>query len=210
MKKRLILWSIVVCISVLVVGIWVGLSVTKKYKVDVISSGTEDAILSGSGYYRIGDEVELVAGEVEGYKFCYWIFNDTAVSDANPYKFKLNYETKGIYIAVYQGEYSITIGECKNGRISVSDSTANENDEVIVNVEPAQFYELSSLYYTYDGTNTRINKIDGVYKFFMPGYNIVINAVFVKKQKLEFFDQNMLYYFLKKLLFLPSHCHIHT
>lgn len=191
MKKYLGLGAIAICIIALIFGFSAVITSLKEYKVGATTE-TQGAVITGSGYYKMGQEVELFAGEVDGCDFRYWVLNDTAVSNSNPYKFKLTKETKGLYTAVYAKPYLITIGQFSNGVVNVADTEVFENDEIIVSVQSAEHYELKSLSYTLDEQQIEIHKFNGEYRFYMPPADIVINAEFAKKQnniEYEYDDQ---------------------
>ena len=84
-----------------------------------------------------------------------------------------------LFKKVETGDYTITVDDAiEHGTVTASRSSANENDQVVVNITPDAGYELASL--TVDGTNVTSIVSDNSYSFNMPAHNVTITATFSK------------------------------
>ena len=179
MNKRIIAGLVVggVAVAGAAVGIGIGLS-PQMYEVK-IESEQEEARFDGSGKYKIGQQVELLAEAPEGYEFAYWLFNDTAVSEENPYIFKLTKENFGTYTAVFSKQLSVTVDQgISHGQVSSSVEKTIAGKEVTVTVTPDEHYRLSKLYYEVADDENEYNINMQTFKFDMPEKDVIIHAEF--------------------------------
>ena len=179
MNKRIIAGLVVggVAVAGAAVGIGIGLS-PQMYEVK-IESEQEEARFDGSGKYKIGQQVELLAEAPEGYEFAYWLFNDTAVSEENPYIFKLTKENFGTYTAVFSKQLSVTVDQgISHGQVSSSVEKTIAGKEVTVTVTPDEHYRLSKLYYEVADDENEYNISMQTFKFNMPEKDVIIHAEF--------------------------------
>lgn len=179
MNKRIIAGLVVggVAVAGAAVGIGIGLS-PQMYEVK-IESEQEEARFDGSGKYKIGQQVELLAEAPEGYEFAYWLFNDTAVSEENPYIFKLTKENFGTYTAVFSKQLSVTVDQgISHGQVSSSVEKTIAGKEVTVTVTPDEHYRLSKLYYEVADDENEYNINMQTFKFNMPEKDVIIHAEF--------------------------------
>ena len=181
MSKKIIAGVIIgsIAIAGAATGIGVGYSHGKnKYEVNIVSE-LESAEFDGAGKYKIGQEVELSAKDVEGYRFVYWDLPNREISRENPYKFTLTTANYGTYTAVYEKEYTITVGQYENGTVTSDRPVAIVGEEVELIVAPEDNYYLSNISYTTSSGTTTIEYSNG-YKFLMPEDDVTINATFAQ------------------------------
>ena len=181
MSKKIIAGVIIgsIAIAGAATGIGVGYSHGRnKYEVNIVSE-LESAEFDGAGKYKIGQEVELSAKDVEGYRFVYWDLPNGQISRENPYKFTLTTANYGTYTAVYEKEYTITVGQYENGTVTSDRPVAIVGEEVELIVAPEDNYYLSNISYTTSSGTTTIEYSNG-YKFLMPEDDVTINATFAQ------------------------------
>lgn len=181
MNKRIIAGLVVggVAVAGTAVGVGIGLS-PQMYEVK-IESAQEEARFDGSGKYKIGQQVELVAEAPEGYEFGYWLFNEEKVSEENPYTFKLSKENFGTYTAVFYKQLSITIDQgISHGQVSASVAKTTAGKEVTLTVTPDEHYALSKLYYEVADDENEYDINMQTFKFDMPEKDVTIHAEFVE------------------------------
>ena len=181
MNKGLIAGIVVggVAVAGAATGLGVGLANnTAEYQVNIVSE-LESAEFEGNGTYQIGDQVELSAQDVEGYRFVYWSLPNGEISRENPYKFTLTNANYGTYTAVYEKEYTITVGEFSNGEITSDRPVAITGEEVTLTVTPDENYHVSNISYTTSSGTTTIEYSNG-YKFLMPAEDVEITATFAQ------------------------------
>ena len=181
MNKGLIAGIVVggVAVAGAATGLGVGLANnTAEYQVNIVSE-LESAEFEGNGTYQIGDQVELSAQDVEGYRFVYWSLPNGEISRENPYKFTLTNANYGTYTAVYEKEYTITVGEFLNGEITSDRPVAITGEEVTLTVTPDENYHVSNISYTTSSGTTTIEYSNG-YKFLMPAEDVEITATFAQ------------------------------
>ena len=169
--------------GVAVAGAAVGLGVaysgkTAEYQVNIVSE-LESAEFDGAGKYKVGQEVELSAQDVEGYRFVYWQLPNEETATENPYKFTLTKENYGTYIAVYEKEYTITVGDFAHGQVTADRPVAITGEEVTLTVTADEHYYLSSITYTTEEGSQAIGYSNG-YKFLMPAEDVTIVANFAE------------------------------
>lgn len=83
--------------------------------------------------------------------------------------------------------YDITVNNnIENGSISVTKTSFEENEKVVVTVSPDNGYELDELYWMEQvyWSKTQITKINNEYSFNMPNYDVVLSASFKEKKYL--------------------------
>ena len=86
----------------------------KLYEINIVN-GKEENVTEQD--YILGDEVRLVAEEIEGYRFIGWEFEENIISEEKEYTFKLTEDKIGTYTAKYQIiEYTVTL-ELSDGEI---------------------------------------------------------------------------------------------
>ena len=161
--------------AALVLGLGLGFGLApKSYEIKLEATNTV-AVLSGSKYYKEGEEVELVAGEINGFRFVGWEFGEEIVSTQNPYKFNMSYEKHGTYTAVYEKIYSLSQLDTEHGQIRLEKTSAITGEEVRVFAGADDDYKLDHIYFV-DETGTHV--VDGK-TIIMPSANIEVGAVFV-------------------------------
>ena len=75
--------------------------------------------------------------------------------------------------------YNVAVADSiANGTVTVSPTSAKENDTITVTAQPASGYELATLTYTY-GTTTNNISLETM-KFVMPASNVTVNATFTE------------------------------
>ena len=181
MNKSLVAGIVVggVAVAGAATGLGVGLANnTAEYQVSIVSE-LESAEFDGAGKYKVGQEVELSAQDVDGYRFVYWSLPNGEISRENPYKFTLTNANYGTYTAVYEKEYTITVGEFLNGEITSDRPVAITGEEVTLTVTPDENYHVSNISYTTSSGTTTIEYSNG-YKFLMPAEDVEITATFAQ------------------------------
>ena len=170
------------------VGMGLGLSSIRTYGVST-EANIETTQLEGKGSYRVGQEVTLVAGAVDGYRFSHWEYARKKVSEESTYTFKLTKQNTGKYTAVYNKEYSVTISETiANGQVGFGDGVttlnAIKNEDVTLTTQADAGYRIKRLYYKLAGVEnaTEVN-ISSTFK--MPAGNVVVFATFEQEYTAE-------------------------
>ena len=75
--------------------------------------------------------------------------------------------------------YNVAVADSiANGTVTVSPTSAKENDTITVTATPALGYELSTLTYTYGQTTNDIDQT--TMQFLMPGSDVTVNATFTE------------------------------
>lgn len=98
------------------------------------------------------------------------------------YSFTMPSHPVTVNVKFVVGEHKIEIAETKNGKVTVSQENASEDDRIIVSVEPDKNYKLTLLTIkTADGvkvTYTESAIKENTYYFDMPDADVTISAVF--------------------------------
>ena len=74
--------------------------------------------------------------------------------------------------------FAVNVGQTTNGTVTVSKTSALENDTIYVNAQPNESFELSSLTYSYTGS-TPVSIMETGW-FLMPAADVTVNAVFTE------------------------------
>lgn len=75
--------------------------------------------------------------------------------------------------------YNVAVADSiANGTVTVSPTSAKENDTITVTATPALGYELTTLTYTYGQTTSNVNL--ETMQFLMPGSDVTVNATFTE------------------------------
>lgn len=155
-----------------------------SYNVEVAQNITGGSISANPTSAKEGDTVSLSATPSEGYlldKFVVTYGNGQTVEVNENNQFTMP-NSKVTVTATFKEKpknvYPISVEPSQNGSVSVKASATN-GEEVIVSVNPDEYYELASL--TYNGQ--AINKdAQGNYKFKMPDKAVSISASFKQKE----------------------------
>ena len=119
-KKKKIIWTsitagIVAIVTMILLLIFL-IPRETKYEIE-LNSNITGVVLNGQGEYKDGEEVTIVAEEIEGYRFIGWEYKEEIVSEEKEYTFKLTEDKIGTYTAKYQIiEYTVTL-ELSDGEI---------------------------------------------------------------------------------------------
>ena len=118
---------------------------------------------------NMGDEITVTVTPATGYELDTLSVTGATVTDG---KFTMPASNVTVTATFKKTDYTITIGECVNGSVSVSQTTANYGDVILVTATPDEGYEL--IYFQVDGgdyAGTAFN---------MPAKNVTVTATFRK------------------------------
>ncbi len=116
-----------------------------------------------------GDVITVTATPATGYELDTVEIDGTAIAGTT---FTMPAKDVTVTATFKKTDYTITIGECVNGSVSVSQTTANYGDVILVTATPDEGYEL--IYFQVDGgdyAGTAFN---------MPAKNVTVTATFRK------------------------------
>ncbi|WP_306483032.1 SpaA isopeptide-forming pilin-related protein [Anaerococcus sp.] len=155
-----------------------------SYEVKVSQVQTGGSISANPTSAKEGDTVSLSATPSEGYlldKFVVTYANGKTVDVNENNQFtmpKSDVTVTATFKEKPKNVYPISVESSENGSVSVKASAKN-GEEVTVNVNPDEYYELASL--TYNG-NPITKDGQGNYKFTMPDQAVSIAASFKQKE----------------------------
>ena len=143
--------------------------------------GNSDVVecLSGSGEYKIDDEVVLIAGDRIGYDFVSWLKDGKVVSTESTYTFTMSEETSGRYTA----QYSVKEFQISGQGSAFSDLVTNAkyNEVVFVNVVVPNGFYIDEVYYVLEDSQEKI--VIEKNNFKMPPSNI---SIFVSIKEIDY------------------------
>lgn len=169
-KKKLMLWgSLAILAMLLIVAFLLIFLIPRDQEYYVGLESSLDVVLEGDGGYKEGEDVTIIASDIEGYRFRNWTLNGIEISKEKEYTFKAGETTEGTYIANYDKIFNITIQD-DDGTLSVDKTEAIENEEVNITINnPAG---IKGIYYILEGTSVRVDILNN--KFSMPLGNVTI------------------------------------
>jgi len=137
-----------------------------KVKLDLVKNC--DASLN-TNTANVGDEITVTVEPVEGYELDYIKVNGTVIDG---YTFVMPANDVAVDVVCKKIDYTITMNIIKDCDAAPNTTTANEGDEITINVEPVEGYEFD--YLEVNGTKIT-SKV-----FVMPAENVIVN-VYCKK-----------------------------
>ena len=178
-KRKIVFWSliatgigVIVVIALLLIFL---LPKDDKFEIDLGSNvSVEDGTLTGEGSYKKGDNVTIVAEDIEGYRFIGWSYGGNIISTDKEFTFQINEENEGEYTANYAKEYNIDI---QSGNLTVAiegnKTNAIAGEEVIFTIED-QDYQIRKVYLSFANETKELVAQDGKYTFTMPESDVEI------------------------------------
>ncbi len=118
-----------------------------------------------------GETVTLIASANAGYEFVTFLVDGVAIS-GNTFVMPNREVTVSAEFALV--DYTVTVGECENGSVSVNQTIANLGEEITVTATPNTGYELATVFV--NGTPISENT------FTMPPRDVTVAAEFTKKE----------------------------
>ena len=140
-KKKKIIWTsitagIVAIVTMILLLIFL-IPRETKYEIE-LNSNITGVVLNGQGEYKDGEEVTIVAEEIEGYRFIGWSINGNIISTEKEYTFVIGEDTEGTYVANYEKLYEINIVNGKEENVTEQDYILG--DEVRLVAEEIEGY----------------------------------------------------------------------
>ena len=117
-----------------------------------------------------------------GYAFLGWYLSDgTRVDETTEFTQNTTLTAHWAYIPPADPSYQIAVPATPNGAVTVSPTSAKEDQVVTITVTPNSGYELTALTVTdFFGNQVDISRnSDGTYSFVMPASQVTVSAVFV-------------------------------
>ena len=120
-----------------------------------------------------------------GYAFLGWYLSDgTRVDETTEFTQNTTLTAHWAYIPPADPSYQIAVPATPNGAVTVSPTSAKEDQVVTITVTPNSGYELTALTVTdFFGNQVDISRnSDGTYSFVMPASQVTVSAVFAPAQ----------------------------
>jgi len=141
-----------------------------------------------TGYQMKSGSLKYIATDNQGNALsgAQYVDITTQNTDGN-YTFGMPDSCVKVTVEFEQINYTATVGAVEKGEITLGENKQNEvtvhyQDNVTVNVTPADGYEIKKVYYTVNGEEKAITATDNVYSFDMPADSVTVSATFKKKQ----------------------------
>ena len=133
-----------------------------------------DPVLSASSA-AAGDKITVTVNPVEGYEFDYITVNDTKITVP-----EFTMPAANVVVNVYckKIDYTITVAEAQNGKVTTNTTTANVGDEITITATPDAGYEIDSI--TVKDADGNVIDVNNANVFQMPAANVTVTAAFKK------------------------------
>ena len=179
-KKKVVFWSLlasgigVIVIAVVLLLVFL-LPKEEKYEIDLGANvSVSEGALTGTGSYKKGDSVTIVAEEIEGYRFTGWTLNGQEISDKNEYTFTIDETTEGEYTANYAKLYDITLASDNVSVVIEGNKTQAIADEIISFTVSSEDNKVNSVCIVYNDNSLELIAQEGKYTFAMPEDDVEI------------------------------------
>ena len=128
---------------------------------------------------NIGNVITITTQPNAGYELqrIYYVASGTSLEiDVTGTSFAMPANNVTVYVEFGDIDYQIVKGAVQNGTLTISKTSANYNDEIVVAAIANEGYELATVYYVEEGTSVQVPIVAG--NFRMPLNNVTIYVEF--------------------------------